>query len=67
MDLEQAIVLLKKIVKENGTNDMKHLDVGLVSTEERPVYEKALIVAKLAIIEGKISQDELFGRIHLNN
>lgn len=67
MDLEQAIVLLKKIVKENGTNDMKHLDVGLVSTEERPVYEKALIVAKLAMIEGKITQDELFGRIHLNN
>lgn len=67
MDLEQAIVLLKRIVKENGTNDMKHLDVGLVSTEERPAYEKALIVAKLAMIEGKITQDELFSKIHLNN
>lgn len=67
MDLEQAIVLLKKIVKENGTNDMKHLDVGLVPADERPVYEKALRVAKMSIIEGKISQDELFGKIHLSN
>lgn len=67
MDLEQAIVLLKKIVKENGTNDLRHLDVGLVPTEERPVYEKALRVAKMAIFEGKISQDELYARIHLNS
>jgi len=67
MDLEQAIVLLKKIVKENGTNDMKHLDVGLVPADERPLYDKALRVAKMSIIEGKISQDELFGKIHLNN
>jgi hypothetical protein len=67
MDLEQAIVLLKKIVKENGTNDMRHLDVGLVPADERPAYEKALIVAKMAVFEGKISQDELFGKIHLNN
>ncbi len=66
MDLEQAIVLLKKIVKDNGTNDTRHLDVGLVPTEERPVYEKALRVAKLAVFEGKISQDELYARIHLS-
>lgn len=67
MDLEQAIVLLKKIVKENGTNDMRHLDVGLVPADERPMYEKALRVAKMAVFEGKISQDELLGKIHLTN
>lgn len=66
MDLERAIDLLKRTVKENGTNDNKHIDLGLVSTEERPIYEKALIVVKLAILEGKISQDEFMGRIHLN-
>lgn len=67
MELEKAIELLKDIVKENGTNDMRHLDIGLVPTEDRPKYEKALVVAKLAINEGKISQDELFSRIHLDN
>lgn len=66
MDLEQAITLIKRIVKNNGTNDQNHIDIGLVSTEERPVYEKALKVVKLAIMEGKLSQDEFASRIHLN-
>lgn len=67
MDLDKAIELLKKVVKANGTNDNKHIDLGLVSVEEKPLYEEALVVAKLAIIKGKISQDEFMGRIHLNN
>lgn len=66
MELDQAIELLKRTVKNNGTNDQKHIDLGLVSAQEKPIYEKALIVAKLAIIEGKISQDEFMARVHLN-
>lgn len=66
MDLDQAIALLKKTVKNNGTNDQNHIDLGLVSAQEKPIYEKALIVAKLSIIEGKISQDEFMARVHLN-
>jgi hypothetical protein len=67
MELDQAIELLKKTVKPNGVNENKHIDLGLVSVDEKPIYEKALIVAKLAIMEGKISQEEFMGRVHLNN
>lgn len=67
MELEQAIELIKKLVKNNGTNDQRHIDIGLVSSEERPMYEKALIVAKMAMIEGKITQDEFQARVHLNS
>lgn len=67
MDLDQAIELLKNTVKLNGVNSDKHIDLNLVSAEEKPRYEKALVVAKLAIMEGKISQDEFMGRIKLNN
>lgn len=66
MDLEQAIALLKKAVKNNGTNGMNHIDLSLVAAEERATFEKALRIAKLAILEGKISQDEFSARIHLN-
>lgn len=66
MDLQKAIELLKKAVKNNGTNDQKHIDLTLVSALEKPTYEKALTVVKLAIIEGKISQDEFMSRVHLN-
>jgi hypothetical protein len=66
MELEQAIELIKKLVKNNGTNDSKHIDIGLVSSEEKPLYEKALKVVKLAIMEGKLRQDEFEARVHLN-
>lgn len=65
MDLDEAISLLKRTVKNNGTNDTNHIDLGLVPTEERPKYEKALRIVKVAIIEGKISQDEFAARVHL--
>lgn len=66
MDLEKAITLLQRIVKENGTNDMKHLDIGLVPAEDRPVFEQALKVVKIAILKGQMTQDDFMGRIHLN-
>jgi len=66
MDLDQAITMLKKCVKENGTNDQKHIDLGLVPADEKEIHAKALAVVKLAILEGKISQDEFMARVHLN-
>lgn len=65
MDLEQAIELLKRVVKNNSTNDENHLDLTLVPTEDKPKYQKALIVAQLAIQEGKITKDDFKHRIHL--
>ena len=65
MDLEKALELLRVTVKNNGTNGSKHIDLGLVPAEERAIYEKALAVAKLAILEGKLSQDEFQSRVHL--
>ena len=66
MDLDQAIELLKKTVKNNGTNDMRHIDLGLLPNDEREKGERALTIVKMAIIQGKISQDEFQARVHLN-
>lgn len=65
MDLEQAIEILKKTVKNNGTNDEMHLDLTLVPVQDKAKYEKALVVAQLAIQDGKITKDEFRHRLHL--
>jgi hypothetical protein len=66
MELDEALGLIKKMVKNNATNDTRHIDLGLVPADQRTHYEKALKVAKLAIKEGKITQDEFTARVHLN-
>lgn len=67
MEIDEAICLLKIAVKENGTNDSKHIDLGLVPAERREIYLKALKIIKFAIIQGKITQDEFAARVHLAN
>lgn len=65
MDLEAAILTLRKAVKFTGTIEQKHIDLTLVPVDERPKYEKALVVAQLAVREGKLSRDELMARLQL--
>ena len=65
MDLEQAIELLKNAVKNNSTNDENHLDLTLIPIEDKPKYQKALVIAQLAIQEGKLTKEDFKHRIHL--
>lgn len=67
LDINEAISLLKTTVKENGTNDSRHMDLGLIPAEKRDKYQMALKVVKMAIIEGKMTQDEFSARVHLTN
>lgn len=66
MDLNDAIELLKVAVKYPGTIDQKHIDLSVVPTEERPVFEQALKTAQLAIMNGKITRDEFNRRVRLD-
>lgn len=66
MELEQAIELLKKAVKNCGTIDQKHIDLTVVPAQDRAIYERALAVSQLSIKEGKISREEFLRRLNLN-
>ena len=66
MELDHAIELLKKAVKNCGTIDQKHIDLTIVPAEERSTYEKALALSQLSVKEGKISRDELLRRLQLD-
>lgn len=65
MELNDAILLLRKAVKYPGTIDQKHIDLTVVPVDEKPMFEEALKVAQLAIKEGKITRDEFNRRVHL--
>lgn len=64
MELNEAIQLLRNAVKHAANKD-KHLDLTLVAANERPKYEKALVVSQLCIKEGKITKDEFMRQIHM--
>jgi len=66
MDLDQAITLVKKTVKHTGTIDQKHIDLQLVSSEQRDLYQKAMVVIALSIKDGKITKDEFSKRVNLD-
>lgn len=66
MNLDEAIELLKVAVKPTGTNEEKHIDLGLVPNQDKAKYQKALAVSQLAIREGKITKDEFNKRVNLD-
>ncbi|MBA2406125.1 MAG: hypothetical protein H0V66_15220 [Bdellovibrionales bacterium] len=67
MDLDQAIELLKNAVKHTGNIDQKHIDLTIVPSDQRGLYEKALAVSALSIKDGKITRDEFLRRVHIDN
>ncbi len=66
MTLDEAVTLLKKAVKYSEVKNQKHIDLSLCIAEERPVYQRALIVANLEVQKGTLTQDELKARLGLD-
>jgi hypothetical protein len=66
MDLETAIELIKKAVKNSGNIDQKHIDLSLIPAKDLESYKEALKVSQMAIKEGKITRDEFLRAAHLD-
>ena len=65
MTLDEAIVILRKAVKWSEVKGQKHIDLSLCIAEERPLYQKALVIANLEVEKGSLTQDELKLRLGL--
>lgn len=65
MNLDEAIDLLKKIVKDSHLNNQKHIDLSLCVASERHIYELALMKTQSAIAKNELTQDELKRRLGL--
>ncbi len=66
MTLEEAITCLKKIVKFSTLEGQKHLDLSIAVASERPVMQKALVIAKNEVDKGTITEIELKQRLGID-
>lgn len=66
MELETAIELIKKAVKNSGNIDQNHIDLTLIPSKDLPTYQEALKVSQLAIKAGKITREEFLRQAHLD-
>ena len=66
MELETAIELIKKAVKNTGNIDQNHIDLTLIPSKDLAVYQEALKVSQQAIKEGKITREEFLRQAHLD-
>lgn len=64
--LEEAVNILKKFVKYSEVKNQKHIDFSLCTAEERPVAQRALIVANLETEKGTLTQDQLKAKLGLD-
>jgi len=59
LSFDEATKLLKKAVKFSEVKNQKHIDLSLCTADERPLYQKALVVANLEVEKGTLTQDQL--------
>jgi hypothetical protein len=66
MTLDEAIVILRKAVKWSEVKNQKHIDLSLCIAEERPLYQKALVVANMEVEKGTLTDADLKARLGLD-
>ena len=59
MTIEQAVKLLKNIVKDSHLDNQKHLDLTLAPAEERDRYQHAMMLVRQEVAQGRMSEEEL--------
>lgn len=64
-ELDQAINLLKKAVKESHLKNQRHIDMTIPMASERSKYEKALALTRAYVKADKISEEDLKKRLGL--
>ena len=65
MTLDEAVTILKKAVKWSEVKNQKHIDLSICVAEERPLFQKALVIANLEVEKGTLTQDDLKVRLGL--
>ena len=66
LSFDEATTLLKKAVKYSEVKNQKHIDLSLCTAEERPLFQKALVIVNLEVEKGTLTQDQLKTKLGLD-
>lgn len=64
-NLDEAIALLRTIVKYSAVEGQKHIDFTIGAADNKIHYQKALMLAQNEVEKGTLTADELKQRIGL--
>lgn len=62
---DEAVTLLKKIVKFSHLDGQKHMDLSVCTAEERPYYERALMIIRAQVAQGHMTDAEVKEKLGL--
>lgn len=65
LSFDEAVAFLKKFVKYSEVKNQKHIDLSLCVAEDRLIGKKALMVARLAVEKGEVTEDQLKQKLGL--
>lgn len=66
LSFDEAVKVLKKYVKFSEVKNQKHIDLSLCTALERPLAQKALVIANLETTKGTLTQDQLKAQLGLD-
>ncbi|MGZ3788245.1 MAG: hypothetical protein ACXVLQ_06960 [Bacteriovorax sp.] len=66
LSFDEAVSLLKKFVKYSEVKNQKHIDLSLCTAEERPHALEALMVTRMAVEKGALTEDQLKEKLGLD-
>lgn len=66
LSFDEAVNILKKYVKYSEVRNQKHIDLSLCTAPERPLAQRALIIANLEVEKGTITKDQFIAKLGLD-
>ncbi len=66
MNVEKAIVFLRKYVKESAVPGQKHISPDLVNAQDLKEFEQAMESTNNAVLRGELTREDLMLRLGLN-
>lgn len=65
LSFDEAVLFLKKFVKYSEVKNQKHIDLSLCLAHDRIIGQKALMITRIAVEKGEVTEDQLKEKLGL--